>query len=311
MCVCVCKPVCRRVPGPGSQRGPCQCPSGGGVGGWPVPPAVGDKGQSGTTVPFARWPRAPTCPRAPALGAGGCRVAGAGVCWFGGAGGARWAVTPALSPQAGAMARGGAGVAKRLGTLLSGLLECGAFCGVIFGWASLVFVLKSLDYFSELCHNVPQPDRNATLPGTRTGHRPRPHGGPGPAVPVPRVPTRLCPGMMVAHVHGVLVAGGCPTSLLSLWPCLCRPHVWVPAVLMPCGAPCPCCPYVCVPAVPMSVSLLSPCPCHPDALCLRCPHACVPIVPTRPPAPCPCPRCPDAGWCPVSPRCPRRLQQAG
>ncbi|NXG52080.1 S43A3 protein, partial [Psilopogon haemacephalus] len=46
---------------------------------------------------------------------------------------------------------GGAGVAKRLATLLSGLLECGAFCGIIFGWASLVFVLKQLEYFADLC----------------------------------------------------------------------------------------------------------------------------------------------------------------
>ncbi|NXW89295.1 S43A3 protein, partial [Alopecoenas beccarii] len=57
---------------------------------------------------------------------------------------------------------GGAGVAKRLGTLLSGLLECGGFCGIIFGWASLVFVLKDLGYFQELC----QPSANLTeLPG--------------------------------------------------------------------------------------------------------------------------------------------------
>ncbi|XP_009461941.1 PREDICTED: solute carrier family 43 member 3 [Nipponia nippon] len=49
------------------------------------------------------------------------------------------------------MAGGGAGLAKRLGTLLSGLLECGAFCGIIFGWASLVFVLKELGYFQDLC----------------------------------------------------------------------------------------------------------------------------------------------------------------
>ncbi|NXF89599.1 S43A3 protein, partial [Eubucco bourcierii] len=49
---------------------------------------------------------------------------------------------------------GGAGVAKRLATLLSGLLECGAFCGIIFGWASLVFVLKNLDYFVDLCQTT-------------------------------------------------------------------------------------------------------------------------------------------------------------
>ncbi|NWR94020.1 S43A3 protein, partial [Furnarius figulus] len=46
---------------------------------------------------------------------------------------------------------GGAGLAKRLCTFVSGLLECGAFCGIIFGWASLVFVLKKLGYFHWLC----------------------------------------------------------------------------------------------------------------------------------------------------------------
>ncbi|NXP54176.1 S43A3 protein, partial [Heliornis fulica] len=34
---------------------------------------------------------------------------------------------------------GGAGLAKRVGTFISGLLECGAFCGIIFGWECLVF----------------------------------------------------------------------------------------------------------------------------------------------------------------------------
>ncbi|XP_074740758.1 equilibrative nucleobase transporter 1 isoform X4 [Strix uralensis] len=69
-------------------------------------------------------------------------------------------------PQAGDMAGGGAGVAKRLGTLLSGLLECGAFCGIIFGWASLVFVLKDLGYFGDLCQPSATPSPNMTvLPG--------------------------------------------------------------------------------------------------------------------------------------------------
>ncbi|XP_072721903.1 equilibrative nucleobase transporter 1 isoform X2 [Ciconia boyciana] len=61
------------------------------------------------------------------------------------------------------MAGGGAGVAKRLATLLSGLLECGAFCGVIFGWASLVFVLKDLGYFKDLCQPTATPSPNRTL----------------------------------------------------------------------------------------------------------------------------------------------------
>ncbi|KAM6274943.1 equilibrative nucleobase transporter 1 isoform 1-T3 [Porphyrio hochstetteri] len=60
------------------------------------------------------------------------------------------------------MAGGGAGLAKRLGTLLSGLLECGAFCGIIFGWASLVFVLKDLGYFRDLCQTTPTPGPNQT-----------------------------------------------------------------------------------------------------------------------------------------------------
>ncbi|XP_067152001.1 equilibrative nucleobase transporter 1 [Apteryx mantelli] len=61
------------------------------------------------------------------------------------------------------MAAGGAGLPKRLATLLSGLLECGAFCGIIFGWASLVYVLKELGYFQELCLPAASPGPNLTL----------------------------------------------------------------------------------------------------------------------------------------------------
>nr|XP_055060828.1 solute carrier family 43 member 3a isoform X1 [Misgurnus anguillicaudatus] len=39
-------------------------------------------------------------------------------------------------------------------TLATGLLECLCFAGIVFGWASLMFVLKSDGYFSELCVNV-------------------------------------------------------------------------------------------------------------------------------------------------------------
>ncbi|KAG1956377.1 solute carrier family 43 member 3a isoform X2 [Pimephales promelas] len=39
-------------------------------------------------------------------------------------------------------------------TLATGLLECLCFAGVVFGWASLVFVLKTDGYFSDLCINV-------------------------------------------------------------------------------------------------------------------------------------------------------------
>ncbi|XP_064369341.1 equilibrative nucleobase transporter 1 isoform X2 [Dromaius novaehollandiae] len=61
------------------------------------------------------------------------------------------------------MAAGGAGLPKRLATLLSGLLECGAFCGVIFGWASLVYVLKELGYFQGRCLPPASPGPNLTL----------------------------------------------------------------------------------------------------------------------------------------------------
>ncbi|KAJ8269399.1 hypothetical protein COCON_G00120060 [Conger conger] len=43
-------------------------------------------------------------------------------------------------------------------TLASGLLECLCFAGAVFGWASLVFVLKAEGYFSNLCVNVTGPN---------------------------------------------------------------------------------------------------------------------------------------------------------
>ncbi|KAM6388746.1 equilibrative nucleobase transporter 1 [Rhynochetos jubatus] len=61
------------------------------------------------------------------------------------------------------MAGGGAGVAKRVATLLSGLLECGGFCGLVFGWASLVFVLRGQGYFGDLCPPPTGPQPNRTL----------------------------------------------------------------------------------------------------------------------------------------------------
>ncbi|KAL2088294.1 hypothetical protein ACEWY4_015193 [Coilia grayii] len=39
-------------------------------------------------------------------------------------------------------------------TFASGLFECLCFAGAVFGWASLVFVLKSDGYFSQLCVNT-------------------------------------------------------------------------------------------------------------------------------------------------------------
>ncbi|GAA6230324.1 solute carrier family 43 member 3-like [Lates japonicus] len=46
-------------------------------------------------------------------------------------------------------------------TLASGVLECLCFAGVVFGYASLVFVLKEDGYFSQLCDSVP--GTNGTL----------------------------------------------------------------------------------------------------------------------------------------------------
>lgn len=46
-------------------------------------------------------------------------------------------------------------------TLTSGVLECLWFAGVVFGYASLVFVLKDDGYFSDLC--VSDQDSNGTL----------------------------------------------------------------------------------------------------------------------------------------------------
>lgn len=43
---------------------------------------------------------------------------------------------------------------KRCLTLATGLVECLCFAGAVFGWASLVFVLKTEGYFSSLCVNT-------------------------------------------------------------------------------------------------------------------------------------------------------------
>ncbi|KAJ8382413.1 hypothetical protein SKAU_G00031910 [Synaphobranchus kaupii] len=43
-------------------------------------------------------------------------------------------------------------------TLASGLVECLCFAGVVFGWASLMFVLKGEGYFSNLCVNATGPN---------------------------------------------------------------------------------------------------------------------------------------------------------
>lgn len=43
---------------------------------------------------------------------------------------------------------------QRCLTFATGLVECLCFAGAVFGWASLVFVLKSENYFSSLCVNT-------------------------------------------------------------------------------------------------------------------------------------------------------------
>lgn len=39
-------------------------------------------------------------------------------------------------------------------TLATGLLECLCFCGVLFGWSSLVFILKAERFFGLQCVNA-------------------------------------------------------------------------------------------------------------------------------------------------------------
>ncbi|XP_006900508.1 PREDICTED: solute carrier family 43 member 3 [Elephantulus edwardii] len=53
-------------------------------------------------------------------------------------------------------------LALRVATLLTGLLECLGFAGVLFGWASLVFVFKTEHYFEDLCEPNTQLTVNST-----------------------------------------------------------------------------------------------------------------------------------------------------
>ncbi|XP_029366486.1 solute carrier family 43 member 3a [Echeneis naucrates] len=48
-------------------------------------------------------------------------------------------------------------------TLASGMLECLCFAGVVFGYASLVFVLKEDRYFGQLCDTVPGANSTVTV----------------------------------------------------------------------------------------------------------------------------------------------------
>ncbi|KAF1403380.1 Solute carrier family 43 member 3, partial [Spheniscus magellanicus] len=118
---------------------------------------------------------------------------------------------------------GGAGVAKRLGTLLSGLLECGAFCGIIFGWASLVFVLKDLGYFKYLCQPTATPSPNRTLlPGRVPVPRPPPATVPVPAVALaPLSPCLVSPVCFSLYTGGtLLVAFSTPELAVLLFPAM-------------------------------------------------------------------------------------------
>ncbi|XP_069888410.1 equilibrative nucleobase transporter 1 [Dipodomys merriami] len=56
----------------------------------------------------------------------------------------------------------GQGRSLHVATLLTGLLECLGFAGVLFGWASLVFVFKTEHYFEELCEPNVELMSNAT-----------------------------------------------------------------------------------------------------------------------------------------------------
>lgn len=50
-------------------------------------------------------------------------------------------------------------------TLATGILECLCFAGVVFGFASLMFVLKKDGYFSQLCTSGPSTNESLTGPG--------------------------------------------------------------------------------------------------------------------------------------------------
>ncbi|XP_026575502.1 solute carrier family 43 member 3 isoform X1 [Pseudonaja textilis] len=62
-----------------------------------------------------------------------------------------------------AMESGKLETAKRLATLITGLVECMCFAGVIFGWTSLVYVLKHQKYFENFC----KPAANTTINQTQ------------------------------------------------------------------------------------------------------------------------------------------------
>lgn len=161
------------------------------------------------------------------------------------------------SPVPGSMARG-AGRAKKLGTLFSGLLECGAFCGIIFGWASLVYVLKSLGYFGQWCESSAILNPNGTLYPGMVPVSPSPSvlsscpWCPG----VPRVPP-MSPLSVQVRLFVVLfgAAGSCchpciPAVPVSIIPTVC----WLPAFPVPSAAHFPHSTHASVPCAGVPVS---------------------------------------------------------
>ncbi|XP_032905331.1 uncharacterized protein LOC116991088 [Amblyraja radiata] len=52
---------------------------------------------------------------------------------------------------------------KLLLTFATGVIECVGFAGVLYGWPSLVFVLKKEDYFADLCNSSDPGPRNVTV----------------------------------------------------------------------------------------------------------------------------------------------------
>ncbi|XP_061074780.1 equilibrative nucleobase transporter 1-like [Conger conger] len=52
-------------------------------------------------------------------------------------------------------------------TLATGLVECLCFTGVVFGWPSLVFILKDIGYFSDHCVNATGPNATQNIDCSR------------------------------------------------------------------------------------------------------------------------------------------------
>lgn len=96
----------------------------------------------------------------------------------------------------------------RVATLVTGLLECLGFAGVLFGWTSLVFVFKEQHYFEELCEPDAGPLGNATgLDGKEAGPSLSPYSDSSSACP---------PTPRQAFCGEKKGASACPTLNLDL-----------------------------------------------------------------------------------------------